>query len=79
MYCQTEKCESDRGVPFLLFKKNATAERRVLCPTCVKAFRRAHKPQLRRREIVLNVNFDGTDFRSVMQEFAGRPLRRGRL
>jgi hypothetical protein len=80
MYCETEKCESDRGVPFLLFKRNATAEKLVLCPTCLKAFRRAHKPEMRRRELILNVHFDSTDFRSVMHEFSGRPLRRrGRL
>jgi hypothetical protein len=74
------ECESDRGIPFALFRKDATTERRVFCEKCVKTFRRAHRTQIRKRELVINVHFNSSDFKSVMHEFSGRPLRRrGRL
>jgi hypothetical protein len=79
MECSDEKCENDNAVPFVLFRKNLTAERRAFCPKHLQKFRRAHATQLGSRELVMTVHYSTPDYRLTMQEFAGQPRRRSRL
>jgi hypothetical protein len=79
MVCQGENCESERGVPFVIFRKDATAEKKVFCADCVQEFRAAHKEEISNREVILNVFFSTPDYRLTMKEFSGQPARQQRL
>jgi hypothetical protein len=86
MLCQNGVCESDRALPFLIVRKETataqvTAERRSLCPKCIKGFRRTNRDKIRTRQLTIDTGSISANFRTVMQEFCGNqaPWRRGRL
>jgi hypothetical protein len=84
MYCQgDDNCERTDGLPFSIIRKpketEASAEERVLCPTCIKVFRRVNRKQIQSEQLSVDLN---ENFRATMREFSGVSFarrRRGRL
>jgi hypothetical protein len=76
MECSEDECKNDDAVPFILFKKDLSTERRSFCPKHLNKFRRKHGNELRDGKLTMRVYYSLADTRSMMAEFSGQPARR---
>jgi hypothetical protein len=75
MQCSDDKCENDNAVPFVIFRKDLSAERQAFCPKHLNKFRRAHGNEIQEMRVFYGIS----DARTTMAEFSGLPARRPRL